>query len=174
MVEVACLAAMIFGFECVTIISTLSRTNSAANSGERSKRPSAHRYSIAMVRPSTQPSSCNRRTKAEVHWLWPDGVLEPRNPMVGSFAVCCARVVSGQVTAAPPRSVMNLRRCMYPPLGSRLMRGLRATTLRLPCPLWDQTRRFFRFVTYFCFGPEGRHPSEGAAYLIRATNRRRH
>ena len=51
----------------VTMTSTLSRTNSAAISAMRSLRPSAQRYSIATVRPSIQPSSRSRCTKASVH-----------------------------------------------------------------------------------------------------------
>src|SRR6185436_17475397 len=31
------------------------------------------------------------------------------------FAGCCARAASGHVVAAQPKSVMNSRRCMYPP-----------------------------------------------------------
>ena len=53
----------------VTMTSTLSRTNSAAISAKRSLRPSAQRYSIATVRPSIQPSSRSRCTKAATHWL---------------------------------------------------------------------------------------------------------
>src|SRR4029077_5546075 len=41
----------------VTMTSTLRRTNSSAISTLRSGRPSDQRYSIAMVRPSIQPSS---------------------------------------------------------------------------------------------------------------------
>ena len=36
------------------------------------------------------------------------GVLEPNNPIVGSFAGCCARAASGHAAAAPP-SVMKSR-----------------------------------------------------------------
>ena len=52
----------------------------------REQRPSARRYSIATVRPSIQPRSCSRCTKAATHWLMAEGVLEPKNPMVGSLA----------------------------------------------------------------------------------------
>ena len=52
----------------VTMTSTLSRTNSAAISAKRSLRPSAQRYSIATVRPSIQPSSRSRCTKAASPW----------------------------------------------------------------------------------------------------------
>ena len=70
MTDVACFAAMTAAVPAVTMTSTLSRTNSAAISAKRSLRPSAQRYSIATVRPSIQPSSRSRCTKAAVHWLW--------------------------------------------------------------------------------------------------------
>src|SRR4029453_6455784 len=56
MTVVAAFAATTFTVPCVTITSTLSRINSAMISGERSKRDSAQRYSIATLRPSIQPS----------------------------------------------------------------------------------------------------------------------
>src|SRR5215831_1775305 len=37
------------------------------------------------------------------------------------FAGCCARATSGHVVAAPPISVMNSRRCMYPPVREELI-----------------------------------------------------
>ena len=98
----------------VTMTSTLSRTNSAAISAKRSLRPSAQRYSIATVRPSIQPSSRSRCTKAAIHGLQAEGVLAPRNPMVGSLLGCCARAASGHA-AAPPSSVMNSRRFIRSP-----------------------------------------------------------
>jgi hypothetical protein len=58
MADVACFEAKAAGIPDVTMTSTLSRTNSAATSAKRSSRPSAQRYSIAMVRPSFHPSSC--------------------------------------------------------------------------------------------------------------------
>jgi hypothetical protein len=109
MTDVACLAATTAVVADVTMTSTLRRTNSAAISAVRSVRPSAQRYSIATVRPSIQPSSCSRRTKAATHWAWDEGVPETRNPMVGSFVGCCARAVSGQA-AAPPSAPINSRR----------------------------------------------------------------
>jgi hypothetical protein len=114
MTDVACFAATTFAVACVTMTSTLSRTNSATISGGRSKRPSAQRYSIATLRPSIQPSSRNRCTKAAVHWLWTEGVFPPRNPMVGSFPGCCVPAASGgrkdDETSPPPSSVTNRRR----------------------------------------------------------------
>src|SRR5262249_18277094 len=65
---------------------------------------------MTTVRPSIQPSSRNRCTKAAIRWLSVGSVAAPKYPMVGSFAGCCARAASGHATAAPPTSVMNLRR----------------------------------------------------------------
>ncbi len=112
MTDVACLAARITAVPDVTMRSTLRRMNSAAISAARSVRPSAQRYSIAIVRPSIQPSSRSRCTKAATHWPWVAGVAEPKYPMVGSFADCCARKTSGHTTAAPPTIVMKSRRFM--------------------------------------------------------------
>ena len=58
--------------------STLSRTNSAAISAKRSERPSAQRTSIATVRPSIQPSSRSRCTKAATHGLAAEGVPDQK------------------------------------------------------------------------------------------------
>ncbi len=112
MTDVACMAATITAVADVTMTSTLRRTNSAAISAARSERPSAQRYSIAIVRPSIQPSSRNRCTKAATHWPWDEGVPATRNPMVGSLAACCARAASGHVAAAPPSVAKNFRRPM--------------------------------------------------------------
>jgi len=103
MTDVACLAATTAAVADVTMTSTLRRTNSAAISAARSVRPSAQRYSIATVRPSIQPSSRSRWTKAATHWP------ATRNPMDGSFAVCCALAASGHA-AAPPMNAMKSRR----------------------------------------------------------------
>src|SRR5215831_1924253 len=106
--DVACFAARTDAVPQVTITSTFSRTNSAAISARRSLRASAHRYSIASVRPSIQPSSRNRCTKAATHWLAAEGVAAPRKPIVRCLPDCCARAASGHATA-PPSSVMNVR-----------------------------------------------------------------
>ena len=102
----------------VTMTSTLSRTNSAAISAKRSLRPSAQRYSIATVRPSIQPSSRSRCTKAAVHGSELEGVLAPRNPMVGSLpaAARAPRAASSRRAAeqrdelAPPHSITSSAR----------------------------------------------------------------
>src|SRR6516225_4383691 len=59
MTDVACFTAR-SAVPDVTMTSTFSWTNSAAISTNRSSRPSAQRYSTAMVRPSIQPKSRNR------------------------------------------------------------------------------------------------------------------
>src|SRR5215831_15767003 len=67
-----------------------------------------------MVRPSTQPSSRRRATKAAAHGAKPEA-LAPRNPIVGSLPVCCAPATSGHAAAAP-RNGMNSRRLIGPPV----------------------------------------------------------
>src|SRR6516165_10626324 len=76
---------------------SLSRTNSAAISALRSGRPSDQRYSIAMVRPSTQPSSRSRPTKAAVQGLKTDA-FAPMKPILGSFSAC-GYAATGHVVA---------------------------------------------------------------------------
>src|SRR5262252_7488811 len=111
MIDVARFAARTIGVAYVTMISTLSRTNSEANSAARSLLPSAQRYSMTKLRPSVQPSSRSRCKKAATQRPWAAGTdTEPKNPMVGSLPGCCARAPSGHATAAPPSSVMNSRR----------------------------------------------------------------
>src|SRR5215472_16926920 len=46
---------------------------------------------MVRLRPSIQPSSRSRCTKAATQWPWAAGVPEPKKPMVGSIAGCCAR-----------------------------------------------------------------------------------
>jgi hypothetical protein len=105
MTGVACFEAKTAGVPDATMTSTLSRTNSAARSANRSSRPSAQRYSIATVRFSIQPSSRSRCTKAATHSLAAERVLWPKNPMVGNLPACCARATSGTVleTTIPVR-----------------------------------------------------------------------
>ena len=52
-VVVAFLTASEAGVPAVTIVSTFSAISSAMSAGKRSYRPSAHRYSITMSRPSS-------------------------------------------------------------------------------------------------------------------------
>jgi hypothetical protein len=66
---------------------------------------------MATVRPSVQPSSRMRCTKAAVHWLQLEGVLGPSKPMVGSLTGC-ARAARGHASAELLRSAMNSRRLM--------------------------------------------------------------
>jgi hypothetical protein len=109
MTAVACFTVRT-GVPLVTMTSTLRRTNSAAISAARSGRACDQRYSIAMVRPSIQPSFRSCPTKASVHGRQP-AASAPRNPMVGTLPACCARAASGHASV-PPSSVMNSRRLM--------------------------------------------------------------
>src|SRR5262249_52296896 len=69
---------------------------------------------MAIVRPSPQPSSRMRATKAAAHGAKPEA-LAPRNPTIGSLSVCCANAVTGHVAAAPMTTLMNARRLISPP-----------------------------------------------------------
>ena len=129
MTDVACFAARIAMVPPVTMTSTFSRTNSAAMSAKRSLRPSAQRYSIATVRPSTQPSSRSRCTNASVHLRMADSESWPRNPMVGILPTRCASAVNGQITAAPPMAAINSRRRIEFPVGTP-RRRLEPSTLQ--------------------------------------------
>jgi hypothetical protein len=57
MVWLALRAASALGVPPATIRSTFASASSAARCGSRSYRPSAHRYSNVMLRPSTHPRS---------------------------------------------------------------------------------------------------------------------
>ena len=113
--DVACFAARTFTVPLETMTSIFCRTNSATISAARSLRPSAHRTLTATVRPSIQPSSRNRCTKAATRWFSIEAVVGLKNPMAGSLHVCRACAASGQTAAALPSSVMNSRRFIRPP-----------------------------------------------------------
>ena len=55
-------------------------------------------------------SSFSRCTNAATHSFQATGVAAPKNPIVGSFADCCARVASGHVAAEPATTLMKSRR----------------------------------------------------------------
>src|SRR5262245_57349454 len=117
MTDVACFTA---GAEVslVTMILTLNRVNSAATSAMRSERPSDQRYSIAMLRPSIQPSSRSRAVKGATHGDQADA-SPPKRPTVGSLPACCARAASGHAAAVPPSIDMNSRRFIASSQGQR-------------------------------------------------------
>ena len=48
-----------------------------------------------------------RCPKAATHWPWVAGLADPKNPMVGRFAGCCASAVSGHAA----RDAGRLLRC---------------------------------------------------------------
>lgn len=93
-----------------TMTSTLSRTTRQRLQRRFRSAPPPRRYTIVAVRPSIQPSSPRRWTKAAVHGPPPDAEVFPKNPMVGSLPFGCARVASGHAAAAPPRRAMISRR----------------------------------------------------------------
>src|SRR5262249_20332442 len=108
-IGMTCFAARTLTLPLETMTSTFCRTNSATISAARPLRPSPHRSLIATVRPSIQPSSRSRCTKAAIRWFSTEPFVGLENPMVGNFGVCCALAASGHA-AALPSSVMNSRR----------------------------------------------------------------
>jgi hypothetical protein len=90
--------------------------------GERAQRlsrlttPAPQSSSASRVNPECQHRKRDhlqlrsRCTKAAVHRFQIEAVAEPKNPMVGSFAGCCARAASGHAAAALPTNAMNSRR----------------------------------------------------------------
>src|SRR5579872_5020892 len=112
--DVACFAARVGGVLWVRIMLTLRWTNSAAIAAKRSVCPSAQRYSMMTLRPSVQPSSPSRCTKAAVIRLCAAALSTPINPMTGT-AGCWARTAKGNAVTVPPTSVMNSRRLIASP-----------------------------------------------------------
>ena len=125
----------------------------------RGRASSAQRNAIATLRPSFQPSSRSHSTNADTHGLASDSVLEPKNPIVGSFAACCARAASGQIAVAPPSSVINSRRLMGPTPKSN-DHGLSIAGLGAPHP--DHAFRAARIpqrLVPVCYGPSDFRPN---------------
>src|SRR6516165_8026269 len=122
----------------------------------RSSSPSPQRYSTVMSRPSTKSDSANPRRKPAITWTYAPGEAIWRNPITG-IAACCARAAIGHA-AAPPSSVINSRRLIVAPRGSKphtasshsrpglgTGRGgceLRPIVLDWQCRLWGPTTGF--------------------------------
>src|SRR5262249_13897681 len=103
-IGMTCFAARTLTLPLETMTSTFCRTNSATISAARSLRPSAHRTLIATVRPSIQPSSRNRCTKAATRWFSTEPFLGFENPMVGNLRLLCARRERPRDRAAKQRN----------------------------------------------------------------------
>src|SRR5262249_25556359 len=69
---------------------------------------------ISLLWPSTHPASAKPWRNATTADADSSGDLLLMNPITG-VAGCCARAASGHTIAAPPSSVMNWRRFMWPP-----------------------------------------------------------
>ena len=91
-----------------TMTAGLSATSSVANLESRSEIPSANRYSIAMLWPSTYPRLPNPCRSAAMLRAPPAAEAGDRMPIEG-IAACCARAATGHAAAAPPSNVMNSR-----------------------------------------------------------------
>jgi hypothetical protein len=104
---VACLATCTAGELEATSTSTGRRTNSAAWARSRSSCAAAHRYSMAMVWPSTQPRACRACWNASLLGLGPE--TSARNPILGTLAARCASAASDTARMPRARVTMNPR-----------------------------------------------------------------
>src|SRR5262249_28485627 len=95
----------------VTTTSTSCRKNSAATSLTRSELPTAQRYWVATVSPSTQPNSRRRAAQTAIHGRQTVGSA-PRTPIRRGFPICCAYAPSGHATTPLQKPLMNCRRFM--------------------------------------------------------------
>src|SRR3972149_5269779 len=118
-VRVTCLAAVGPGVPALTMTSTLSRTRSAARWVSRSSLPSAHRYSMARFRPSTQPRSRSPCRKAWRRCGAVEAVADPRSPTRYTFAALC----SCASTAASGGGLGGGRGAGFPPPVERQVVG---------------------------------------------------
>jgi len=121
----------------------------------RSISPPVQRHSIETLRPSLQPSSASacRNAATRVCMIGSPSRVGMRAPIRRIGPSCCARAASGHA-AAPPISVMNLRRRSWPdficcPWLGRQHNGLARVRLGACCdagcqsglgPLWVKTR----------------------------------
>jgi hypothetical protein len=104
----------------------MSRTSS--NSSRKFHNPDAQVVDATSGTPPISTTSWRDVVKihpaaeinAAVHWVVVEAEYGLRYPMIGGFAACCARVLSGHAAAVPPRSVTKSRRLIASPgTGSR-------------------------------------------------------
>src|SRR2546422_2250073 len=106
-VLVACWVALAVPYPpAETMISTLSRTSSAASAGRRSRFPSAYRYSMTMFFPSTYPRSRNPCRNASVRVDIAAGELVLRYPIRGTFFGCCACATAPHIASVTTRATI--------------------------------------------------------------------
>src|SRR5712691_2020429 len=91
---VAFLTARVAGVPAVTITATFRASSSPMRAGKRSYFPSAHRYSIRTLRPSTYPRSRNPSRKGSTRLASRAAVEFPRNPIRYTLPVCWAWAAS--------------------------------------------------------------------------------
>src|SRR4029453_17998894 len=101
---------------CATMTATFRRTSSVARSRSCSDFPSAHRYSIATLWPSTWPRSRSAcRKNPTERWTWGS---EPENsdsqPTRGTVP-CCASAASGAARKLPESIARKARRSITGP-----------------------------------------------------------
>lgn len=126
-VEVALFAAGAPGVPPVAIKSTLRLTRSAAKAGNRSKWPSAERYSIDTFCPAIKPVSAKPCWNAACNHGCKSGDVLLSNPITG-IAVCCARKAPGHAMVVPAQRIRRSRRFKS---STSLLRAISRTNLPL-------------------------------------------
>src|SRR5262245_5474426 len=111
-VRVACSNGPTCAVPLAKMTSGASATNSATYLRVSSASPKApKRYSIRKLRPSLQPNSSSRcRNVASQTCTSESAAPDWSTPIRRIRSACCARAATGHTAAAPPRSVMKLRR----------------------------------------------------------------
>ena len=94
-VRVACTAARAADVPASTMTSTFSATRSAASRGWRPRSPSAHRYSMWMFFPSSQPRSASPRRNAPTRGATVAGPALLITPIRYTFSAGWAAAASG-------------------------------------------------------------------------------
>ena len=112
-VRVAICNARTLGPPLEKITSGASATNSAACLRARSSSTAPQRYSISTLRPTAQPNSCSpcRNPAIASDDCGSSAATSMSTPMRRTRSRCCALAARGHAAAAPPRKVMNSRRC---------------------------------------------------------------
>jgi hypothetical protein len=113
MEAVACWAARVSWLWSVMIISTLSRTSSAANTGSRSDSPAAYRASKTRFWPWIQPRSFSAARNVTLATSSKEARSKLSIPTRATLPDGCAQVASG-AAKAPASAVVRRRRRSMP------------------------------------------------------------
>ena len=112
-VRVVALRALAAGVPPVTMTSTPLRTRSAASPDSVSGWSYPHFHSIAIVLPSTNPSSLNPSRNAFVRGDDDAGAPGRRTPIRGIFRDCCAWICNGHIVVPTTNRIVKSRRLIW-------------------------------------------------------------